>query len=222
MEQNTPYDNPEKYKEKIELENDIFSNEDNRRGRPEFFMPPGTEVLKLQDFIEIDLGRKSKDSKARSIMTMFTIFWNLIVAGFILGTFITIGFIMLPVLAVFLFVGLYMLLNVVKHYVNRKKLIIEDGKISITEGPIKLFTKNRTIYADQISQLYVNKYFTGTTINDVRVMAHSLSAITKDNVSIRLVDGSNVDTVLYLEQEIERFLDITDRPVHGEILDNNG
>jgi len=179
MKENSPLTNPEKYKERLKLDNDIFEGEDNRRGRPEYFMPPGTEVLKLQEFLEIDLGRKSKNGQAKWIQMFFALSWNAITTGILVFAISTMQLWLILFTITFMSAGLMLLL-----------------------------------------QTSVNKYFTGTVINGKRIMSYSLSAITKDNVSIRLVDESNLDTVLYLEQEIERFLDITDRPVKNEILNN--
>ncbi len=205
-------------KEKLEIDNDIFAHEDDRRGRPEFFMPPGTEVLKLESYLEIDVGLRSKDKRFRRVSAIFSIIWNLI-AGTIMFVSVTGNIPMgMAITSVFLIVGFILFIQTLKLYINKKKVIIENGKIKISEKPINLFTRYLEIPTTKIKQLYTSKYFTGVTVNDQRIMAYSLSAVTDDNKIIRLVKESNIDTVLYLEQEIERFLDIKDEAVYGEIL----
>lgn len=208
-------------KEKLELDNDIFENEDDRRGRPEFFMPPGTEVLKLQEFLEIDLGTRSKNKKSRRISTFLAIYWNLVVMVVLVVSILLGAVIGILISSVLQLVGAYLILNILKSYLNSKKVIVDKGKIKISEKPITLFTRYLEVPTSRIKQLYTSKYFTGVSINEKKVMAYSLSAITDKNRVIRLVDESNLETILYLEQEIERFLDMEDEAVHGEILDNN-
>jgi len=208
-------------KEKLELDNDIFANEDDRRGRPEFFMPPGTEVLKLQEYLEIDVGRRSKNKRFRGISTLFTAGWNMIILYILYVSVIDLVPIGILVASLFLLIGSYLMLQTLKSYINTKKVIVEKGKITVSEKPITLLSRYLEIPANRITQLYTSKYFTGVTVNNNKIMAYSLSAVTDENRVIRLVDESNLETILYLEQEIERFLGIEDKAVHGEILDHN-
>ena len=205
-------------KEKLELDNDIFEGQDERRGRPEYFMPPGTEVLRVFDYMEIDLGRGSKEKEGRIELAIFSVIWNAIAGIIFFGAIGSAAFPFLAIMSVFVIVGIYTLALVLKKYINSKKVFIRNGMITVKEGPIRIGSLHVEIPTEDIEQLYISKYFTGIKLNEKKVMAYSLSAITKDHKSIRLIDGSNLETVQYLEQEVERFLDITDKHVKGEIL----
>ena len=205
--------------EKLELDNDIFKNEERRRGRPEFFMPPGTELLKVLDYLEIDLKPSSRNKKSKRTLLMMTVMWNIftpimLIIGMTTGVFVVAIFFM-----IFQLVGLFLLWKTLGLYFNRQKITIEEQMIRITEKPFKIQAAIKEIKVSDIKQLYVSKYFTGTTVNDQKIMAYSLSAILIDNTSVRLITDSNKESALYLEQEIERFLQIKDEEVFNEILE---
>ena len=103
-------------------------------------------------------------------------------------------------------------------FFNRRKVVIDNDVLTSEIKPFKIDSGRQEFKTSEIEQLYVSKYFTGTTINEKRLMAYSLSAILKDKRSVRIISNSNLETALYLEQEIERFLDIEDKTVTGEIL----
>lgn len=205
-------------KESLEFDNDIFAHDKPRRGRPEFFMPEGTEVLKVFDFLEIDMRPAASEKSGKWPLLFFTIVWNSMVLGFMLLMIVAGILPMLLFLSIFAFAGLLMAWQTLGMFFNHKKVVISEDVFSTEIRPFKIGKGRQEFSVDEIDQLYVSKYFTGTTINEKRMMAYSLSAILKDKRSVRIISNSNLETALYLEQEIERFLDITDKPVQGEIL----
>lgn len=95
-------------KESLELDNDIFAQDKPRRQRPEFFMPRGTEVLKVFDFLEIDMRPSATEQTGKWPLLFFTILWNALVIGFML-LMIASGILpMLLFLSIFAFAGLLM------------------------------------------------------------------------------------------------------------------
>ena len=181
-------------------------------------MPEGTEVLKVFDFLEIDMRPAASEKSGKWPLLFFTIVWNSMVLGFMLLMIVAEILPMLLFLSIFAFAGLFMAWHTLGMFFNHKKVVISEDVFSTEIRPFKIGKGRQEFSVDEIDQLYVSKYFTGTTINEKRIMAYSLSAILKDKRSVRIISNSNLETALYLEQEIERFLDITDKPVQGEIL----
>lgn len=181
-------------------------------------MPKGTEVLKVFDFLEIDIRPSGSGKSGKWPLLFFTFAWNSMVIGFMLLMIASGMLAMLLFLLIFAFAGLYMAWQTLRMFFNHKKVVISEDFLSTEVRPFKIGKGKQDFSIDEIDQLYVSKYFTGTTINEKRIMAYSLSAILKDKRSVRIISNSNLETALYLEQEVERFLDITDKPVHGEIL----
>lgn len=206
-------------KEKLELNNDIFAGKDNRRGRPEYFMPKGTEVLKIFDYLEIDLMPKSGEKKGKWVFFILTFLWN-IIAFTVLGTSLLSGnFLVVFFLLIFVVIGLVFLGNTLSLFFNRKKIKINQEKMIVEISPFTFGKSKKEYDLKDIRQFYVSKYFTGITINDKPLMAYALSAITQEWKTLKLIDNSNLESVLYLEQELERFLGIKDEKVSGEILE---
>lgn len=205
--------------------NSVFSiSEDHfflhdRKGRPEMIMPEGTDVLELNDSLDIRLDwLKSHSRGALGFLTFFTIIWNgvlAVVAGGALlsGAFSSIGF-----MSIHLLVGLGLLYYLATVYLNYTDVIVNEDFIEISHRPVKNpFVPSKRIESREIDQLYVSKYVSSTT-NGNPNYAYALYAILKTNgKKISLIKGMNRETQLYLEQEIERYLKIKDRPVADAI-----
>jgi len=103
---------------------------------------------------------------------------------------------------------------------NHTDIYVTDSEISISNNkPIKNpFLKDRVIPSKDIKQLYVSRYVSSRT-NGVPNYAYALYAITKNGRRQLLLRGMNKETQLYIEQEIEQFLDIDDERVRDEVVD---
>jgi len=120
-------------------------------------------------------------------------------------------------MALHLAVGLGLAYYVLSMFVNKTDIYVTDKDITISSTPLKNpFTKDEVIPTKNIKQLYVTRYVSSTT-NGVPNYAYALYAITNSNKRVPLIKGMNKETQLYLEQEIENFLDIEDERVRGEI-----
>ena len=191
----------------------------DRKGRPEMIMPEGTDVLELNDSLDIRLDwLKSHSRGALMFLTLFAIFWNgsiavAAVAAWGSGAFSSIGF-----MSIHLLVGLGLMYYLASVYLNYTDVIVNDSFVEINHRPIKNpFVRGKRIESEEIDQIYVTKYVSSTT-NGNPNYAYALYAILKTNgTKVNLIKGMNRETQLYLEQEIERFLKINDRPVSGAI-----
>jgi len=206
--------------------NSVFSITDDhffkhdRKGRPEMIMPEGTDVLELNDSLDIRLNwLKSHPTGTLVFLTFFAAFWNVIIF-FIAGGALASGeFSTLLPMSLHLLVGLGLIYYLASVYLNYTDVIINEEYIEIDHRPIKNpFIRSKRIESNDIDQLYVSKYVASTTNNNPNY-AYILYAILKTNGrKVKLIKGMNKETQLYLEQEIERYLRISDRPVSGAII----
>lgn len=197
-------------------EDHFFQND--RQGRPEMIMPEGTDVLELNDSLDIRLDwLKSQPRSTLVFFTIFTIFWNGIMAVFVGQAIATGALTGLAFIAGHLIVGLGLIYYLATMYLNYTDIIINRSYIEIGHRPVKNpFIPTKRIDAQDIDQLYVNKYVASTT-NGNPNYAYALYAIKRNGQKEILIKGMNKETQLYLEQEIERYLNIKDRPVSDSI-----
>lgn len=200
----------------FKFDKDIFPDWD--RKRPEMFIPEGMEVLKLQSELDIQFDwYNAQSKKGMGFKTFFTFMWNIMLLPFVIGAFSSGQYEMLLFSSIHIIVGLGFIANLVSTFINKTNISVTKRFIEIKQKPIPSFLKkNVKIPTEDIEQLYVTRYVSSTT-NGVPNHANALYVITKDGQKIPLVKGMNQETQLYLEQEIEMFLKIEDRPVRGEV-----
>jgi hypothetical protein len=196
----------------------FFVNE--RKGRPEMIMPAGTDVLELSSSLDIRLDwLKSHPQGTLGFLTFFTVIWNGILAVMLTGALVAGSFGVIAFMSLHLMVGIGLIYYLATIYLNYTDIIVNESYIEISHRPVKSpFTRRKKIDIDELDQLYVSKYVASTT-NNTPNYAYALYAILKTNGrKIRLIKGMNRETQLYLEQEIERYLKIKDRPVSNAIV----
>ena len=147
---------------------------------------------------------------------LFTLFWN----GFMLVWYTIAVSQQEWLMAVFgslhLAVGLGLLYYSPAGIFNTTTIdVIKDG-FEIKHGPIP-YPGHLLMLSESIQQLYcrekVNQGKNGTTCT------YELHALTRDGKDERILKGlSQREQVLFLEQEIEKYIGITDTPVPGEIF----
>jgi len=182
-------------------------------------MPEGTDVLTLSDSIDIRIDwLQSHPKGALTFFTIFAAFWNGILAVMLSQIIASGALFSLLFLSVHLLVGLGLIAYVMSVYLNYTDIIVTADYINISHRPLKNpFIQDKNYRADQIEQLYVLKY-TKSKTNGQPNYAYSLNAKVADkNAPIVLLEGMNRETQLYLEQEIERYLNITDATVPDAI-----
>jgi hypothetical protein len=90
--------------------------------------------------------------------------------------------------------------------INRTLITVREDRLAVSHGPLP-WPGNKEVRAAEISQIYVAASSSGES--------YAVMFQTKDGHSGDLVTTSAVDEALYLEQQIEKYLRIVDRPVHG-------
>lgn len=189
-----------------------------KRSKPEMFIPEGMEVLKLPSELDIQFDwYNSQSKKGMGFKTLFAFMWNIMLLPFVLSAFQSGQYEVLLFASIHIIVGLGFIANLVSTFINKTNISVTKRFIEIKQKPIPSFLKkNIKIPTSEIAQLYVSRYVSSTT-NGVPNHAHALYAITKDGNKYTLVKGMNKETQLYLEQEIEMFLNIEDHPIRGEV-----
>ncbi len=114
-------------------------------------------------------------------------------------------------------VGVSLTYNVIATYLNRTYVTLKGDEIKVRSLPLPFPWRENTLPMEDITQLYVKKGgqagFSFNTSTTYSVMAQRYTA--NDTV---LVGGLNNTTLaLFIEQELERYLEIEDEQVFGEV-----
>jgi hypothetical protein len=98
---------------------------------------------------------------------------------------------------------------------NRTVVRVVQGTIVVRSGPLP-WIGNRIVQAAEVRQLYRERTF--ATSRGGTIASYHLCAVLSGNRKLRLIRAVGAaDIALYFEQEIEKALGITDRPVPGEM-----
>ena len=117
-------------------------------------------------------------------------------------------FIVFPIAHVAVGVGLTY--SVLTGFLNSTKVDVTTQTVTIAHGPLP-WLGNRTIDTNTVKQFYTkeSKGEKGSTFD--------LFLMTQDNKSIKLISGmDSAEAGLFIEQQIESWLQIEDKPVAGE------
>jgi hypothetical protein len=98
--------------------------------------------------------------------------------------------------------------------INRTVIRAGYDRLTVRHGPVP-WPGRRTLRAHDLSQLYCEQRERRDRDGDVRRRYH-LNAITLEGDRIKLLAVDDLDQARFIEQQIERFLGIEDRPVEGE------
>ncbi len=198
---------------------DEILNEDPLR-RPEIVMPKGVEVLKMRKTLEIVVDWYHATPK-RGILSLVTgsFFWNLLLMPLLLWMALLGHFLLIVFFSGHLITGAMLLIYLLAKLVNKTSITVERAGIKISHSPIKTpLNKAQFLPVEEIDQLYVSRYTEKLDRKSKQgVQAYALSAVMKNRQQVTLVRGMSKETQLYLEQEIEKYLDIKDRKVSGEV-----
>jgi hypothetical protein len=111
-------------------------------------------------------------------------------------------------------VGIGLAYYAVAGWLNRTHILVGQGKIAIQHRPIH-WLGNKKLNVSDIKQLYAKVVVGGRSGISVTYEVH---AATRSGRSIKLVTGlGNSEQAVYIEQEIEKYLNIKNIPVKGEI-----
>lgn len=111
-------------------------------------------------------------------------------------------------------IGVGITYGVICEFVNRTEILITQGKIQIQHVPLPTF-KAKEFDIGQIAQLYTKQEISqGRNSTSIR---YDVRMKTRDGKDQKLITNlSEQEHGLYIEQQIERYLGISDTPVQGE------
>ncbi len=113
---------------------------------------------------------------------------------------------------IFTLIALYFIYRVINYSKNKTYLEINDQFLNIKSRP-KQFTKDKTYDVRDIDQVYCAPHPSGMGYFHVNMIYNSAEG----QKHVNLVSVKTLTKAKYLEQEIERYLDIKNRKVIGEI-----
>ncbi len=179
-----------------------------------FVIPKGIEVLKMFSELNIEMTWRYGASK---FLFFFAVLWNAFLVPFILIGVLSQEYMMLIFISGHVAVGVGLIYYCLSYLFNTTYITVDEYNLIIEHRPFKLFFKEHHIEVKQIEQLYVKKYVASTTNNQPN-HAYMLVAILKNKDEINIIKGIHKPSqALFIEQEIENFANIKDRPVDGEI-----
>lgn len=189
------------------------------RQRADVLLPPGIEAASYLRELDIQINwRKTSNS---GFFVFFTLFWNAILIPFVVIALTQGEWIILLFISLHLFVGLSLLYYILCIFFNTTYIAVNSLEISVLHKPLKLpFYPERTISVDRVAQLFIDKYVESRT-NGRPNYSFGVYAQLKNGNHIKLIRGlKNHDQARYIEQEVERFLQMEDKAVEGEWIEH--
>ncbi|NUO01293.1 MAG: zinc ribbon domain-containing protein [Saprospiraceae bacterium] len=182
--------------------------------KPEILMPVGIEVLRLLSEVQIEISWRKTSSK---FFILFTVIWNAIILPVSIATIISGEWQILLFLSLHFSVGLVLLYVTLTTLLNTTYITVSSRRLVVEHKPLWLpFHPDQDIASFLVKQLYAVKYEQGKT-NGRPVYAYSLHVLLKSGQDVKLLKGlKTAEQAQYIEQEIERFLKISDEVVEGE------
>ncbi len=112
-------------------------------------------------------------------------------------------------------VGVFLAYTVAAGFLNRTRIFVNMAELEIKHYPLP-WPGNRVVPRHEIEQLFCEEKLTHNK-NGVS-HTYDLSAVMRDGKRLKLVSGlDKPENALFLEQRIEGYLGIADRPVAGEM-----
>ncbi|NND08180.1 MAG: hypothetical protein HKN87_17505 [Saprospiraceae bacterium] len=173
--------------------------------------PTGIEVLRLRSMLELRIKHlQSVDRKELGFLAFFSLLWNGALLPFVFNIISSGTWILLLFISVHLVAGISMLWYLLTSIFNTTSIDVTKQQVRISTSPITLPGTNEVIIqTPEIDQLFVS-----TTKTNSPGGNYGLYLLMKNGKKIKLLDKLNRTTLMQIEQEIEKYLEISDRPVH--------
>lgn len=115
-------------------------------------------------------------------------------------------------------VGVGMTYSMIAHFFNRTEITLDDGELEVYQGPIP-WPGNTTLKTGSILQLYCTLDTGSWFRNQNRVNPNvvAVNALMANGVRFVIVGGMTMDEGLFIEQQLEEWLDIVPKRVPGQV-----
>jgi len=205
-------------KEEILKDNEIFRGKHkNPRRRKEVIQHKGVEVLRLQKKLEIDIFHPAILDNNRETLTRIQRRFMFVLMGlFILGGVIFESWNVISLWSI-IFVCAYMIYKLPqnKHY----EIELNDDKLVIKEYFFGLKKRETEVAVNKVRQYFIKKKKKIRSFDDKVLFSYSLAVVLRNNNrKVEIISGLDKNASLYIEQQIEDFLDIKDKKVSGDIV----
>lgn len=200
--------------------NSVFNFSNNlevaSRNRPEIMLPTGFEAYTTLSSLDIEYNWK-QTSKGLGFFIFFALFWNGILSIFVVMALLTGEYQILLFTSIHLLVGIGLIYYILSVLLNKTYILVSRREIQVEHRPLRLpFYANRNISAMDLDQLFISKYVSSKT-NGRPNYAFSVIARLRTGSEVTLIKGlRQPEQATYIEQQIEKFLNIEDRAMEGE------
>ena len=179
--------------------------------KPTVEMPRGFTVMQGERELEVTYRWFSP---VHLFLLFFAVAWNAFLVGWHTMAFETESFFMSLISVVHTGVGVGLAYLVVCGFVNRTIILVRNGTLSVRHTPLP-WPGNTELEASSLKQLYAKEQvLQGKNGEHHR---YTLFAIDESGTRRRVLKKlTSVEQAVFLEQQIERFLQIQDRVVPGE------
>lgn len=177
--------------------------------RPEVAMPAGMIV----DYGAQNLHLERRWFSMKYIpMAFFCIAWDaFLIFWYSMAFSMNPGWIFIVFPIAHVAVGVGLTYSTLAGFLNTTKVDVNSRTVSIAHGPLP-WLGNRTIDTQSVKQFFTKEE------RGEKGSSFDLYLTTQDNKSIKLIDGlESADAGLFIEQQIESWLQIEDTPVAGEL-----
>lgn len=123
--------------------------------------------------------------------------------------------------SIFILIGLSMLVKAILRTINTTYITASSFELQVYHKPLNIFGwNNMNIPREEIVQLYVERHIESSGENDhAKTYEYYLLAMLKNSERKVLISGlKKPEVAFYLEHQIEKRLDLDDRPIAGEFI----
>jgi hypothetical protein len=192
----------------ILLEGIIMSNETMDIGIPE-------NIEISTSFQQLRIVRRWFSFKF-VLLTLFVFFWDSLLISWYSRAFSSQNIFLLLFPLLHVAAGLGLTYYVLTGYLNKTFIEVDFNSLTIRHGPIP-FWGNKDLSSKTLIQLYCKRDEYPINRNGLS-SSYAVHAITIDRKNIKLITGlDSREQAFFIEQEIEKFLHIQDKPVKGEL-----
>lgn len=185
------------------IEEEMEKIKNKTEAKQQYFRPEGIDLFYYQDELDITL-----DQHIQGLDIWAMTFSPLIAIGLFMNFFLAENPISIYFPIVFSLVAIYYIYKAINYYKYKTYIAVNDKFLSIKYRPNNL-KKDRNFVADDIDQLYLKPsnempghYIIHMVINGMDGQKHE-----------KLMAVNSLSKAKYLEQEIEKYLNIVDRKV---------
>jgi hypothetical protein len=185
------------------------------RPRPRVPQPPGIMLEDLGDGLRLT---RRWFTCAAVFLTFFCIAWDgFLVFWYSMALRPDAPWIMAVFPSLHLAVGVGLTYLTLALYLNRTRLEVANGRLSVSSGPLP-WPGNRDLDLSEIEQLYCRESASRSNDNGSVSYSYSVSAVLKGGREVKLLSSlPNREQALFIEQIVEQYLGIEDRAVGGEL-----